>query len=161
MKKELTKRIIDGFSYAAAINVVVALICILVFKEEPLVPSYSAYFENKSMALLIQIILTGVISGTFAGGTILFEQAKLGLLLQSLLYFLLTTAVCIPITGFCWGLFVYKTSAIIFLCNYFATYFICWTVAYRSSVKEVREINRRIAEISGEENEQDEDKYSK
>lgn len=158
MKKELTKRIIDGFSYAVAINVVVALICILVFKEEPLVPSYSAYFENKSMALLIQIILTGVISGTFAGGTILFEQAKLGLLLQSLLYFLLTTAVCIPITGFCWGLFVYKTSAIIFLCNYFATYFICWTVAYRSSVKEVREINRRIAEISGEENEQDEDK---
>lgn len=158
MKKELTKRIIDGFSYAAAINVVIALICILVFKEEPLVPSYSAYFENKSMALLIQIILTGVISGTFAGGTILFEQAKLGLLLQSLLYFLLTTAVCIPITGFCWGLFVYKTSAIIFLCNYFATYFICWTVAYRNSVKEVREINRRIAEISGEENEQDEDK---
>lgn len=158
MKKELTKRIIDGFSYAAAINVVVALICILVFKEEPLVPSYSAYFENKSMALLIQIILTGVISGTFAGGTILFEQAKLGLLLQSLLYFLLTTAVCIPITGFCWGLFVYKTSAILFLCNYFATYFICWTVAYRSSVKEVREINRRIAEISGEENRQNEDK---
>ena len=158
MKKELTKRIIDGFSYAAAINVVVALICILVFKEEPLVPSYSAYFENKSMALLIQIILTGVISGTFAGGTILFEQAKLGLLLQSLLYFLLTTAVCIPITGFCWGLFVYKTSAIIFLCNYFATYFICWTVAYRSSVKEVREINRRIAEISGEESRKNEDK---
>lgn len=158
MKKELTKRIIDGFSYAAAINVVVALICILVFKEEPLVPSYSAYFENKSMALLIQIILTGVISGTFAGGTILFEQAKLGLLLQSLLYFLLTTAVCIPITGFCWGLFVYKTSAIIFLCNYIATYFICWTVAYRSSVKEVREINRRIAEISGEESRQNEDK---
>ena len=158
MKKELTKRIIDGFSYAAAINVVVALICILVFKEEPLVPSYSAYFENKSMALLIQIILTGVISGTFAGGTILFEQAKLGLLLQSLLYFLLTTAVCIPITGFCWGLFVYKTSALIFLCNYSATYFICWTVAYRSSVKEVREINRRIAEISGEESRQNEDK---
>ncbi len=158
MKKELTKRIIDGFSYAAAINVVVALICILVFRVEPLVPSYSAYFKNKSMALLIQIILTGVISGTFAGGTILFEQAKLGLLLQSLLYFLLTTAVCIPITGFCWGLFVYKTSAIIFLCNYFATYFICWTVAYRSSVKEVREINRRIAEISGEESRQNEDK---
>ena len=158
MKKELTKRIIDGFSYAAAINVVIALICILIFKVEPLVPSYSAYFENKSMALLVQIILTGVISGTFAGGTILFEQAKLGLFLQSLLYFLLTTAVCIPITGFCWGLFVYKTSALIFLCNYFATYFICWTVAYRSSVKEVREINRRIAEISGEENEQDEDK---
>ncbi len=158
MKKELTKRIIDGFSYAVAINVVVALICILVFKIEPLVPSYSAYFENKSMALLVQIILTGVISGTFAGGTILFEQAKLGLLLQSLLYFLLTTAVCIPITGFCWGLFVYKTSALIFLCNYSATYFICWTVAYCSSVKEVREINRRIAEISGEENEQDEDK---
>ena len=158
MKKELTKRIIGGFSYAVAINVVVALICILVFKIEPLVPSYSAYFENKSMALLVQIILTGVISGTFAGGTILFEQAKMGLLLQSLLYFLLTTAVCIPITGFCWGLFVYKTSAIIFLCNYFATYFICWTVAYRNSVKEVREINRRIAEISGEESEQDEDK---
>ncbi len=158
MKKELTKRIIDGFSYAVAINVVVALICILVFKIEPLVPSYSAYFENKSMALLVQIILTGVISGTFAGGTILFEQAKLGLLLQSLLYFLLTTAVCIPITGFCWGLFVYKTSAIIFLCNYFATYFICWTVAYRSSVKDVREINRRIAEISGEESRQNEDK---
>lgn len=88
----------------------------------------------------------------------MFEQAKMGLLLQSLLYFLLTTAVCIPITGFCWGLFVYKTSALIFLCNYSATYFICWTVAYRSSVKEVREINRRIAEISGEENEQDEDK---
>ena len=158
MKKELTKRIIDGFSYAAAINVVVALICILVFRVEPLVPSYSAYFKNKSMALLIQNILTGVISGTFAGGTILFEQAKQGLLLQSLLYFLLTTAVCIPITGFCWGLFVYKTSAIIFLCNYFATYFICWTVAYRSSVKEVREINRRIAEISGEESRQNEDK---
>ena len=158
MKKELTKRIIDGFSYAVAINVVVALICILVFKIEPLVPSYSAYFENKSMALLVQIILTGVISGTFAGGTVLFEQAKLGLLLQSLLYFLLTTAVCIPITGFCWGLLVYKPSAIIFLCNYFATYFICWTVAYRSSVKEVREINRRIAEISGEESRQNEDK---
>ena len=158
MKKELTKRIIDGFSYAVAINVVVALICILVFKIEPLVPSYSAYFENKSMALLVQIILTGVISGTFAGGTILFEQAKLGLLLQSLVYFLLTTAVCIPITGFCWGLFVYKTSALIFLCNYSATYFICWTVAYRSSVKEVREINRRIAEISGEESRQNEDK---
>ncbi len=158
MKKELTKRIIDGFSYAVAIYVVVALICILIFKIEPLVPSYSAYFENKSLALLVQIILTGVISGTFAGELFCLNRQNWAFLLQSLLYFLLTTAVCIPITGFCWGLFVYKTSALIFLCNYSATYFICWTVAYRSSVKEVREMNRRIAEISGEESRQNEDK---
>ncbi len=145
--KELISRVVSGFSYAVAINLIVFLVIMLITGNIPMVPGYLAYFENETMAMMVQLFLVGCLSAAFAGGTYLFELPRLGILMQSILFFVITSLVWIPIFGFCFGLFEYTPVLISFSCSYVGTYIICWIVAYKSSKKEVDKINSRLQEL--------------
>ena len=111
----------QGFAYAVAINLCVFFVIICATKHLPLVPTYRAYFTNDTFAMMLQLVLVGLMSAVFAAGTVIFEQSRIGLLWQSLLYFVVTSLVWIPISGFCFGLFVYKQTMISFLLSYIGT----------------------------------------
>ena len=140
----------QGFSYAAAINLCIFFVIVCATKHLPLVPTYRAYFTNDTFAMMLQLVLVGLLSAVFAGGTVIFEQSRIGLLWQSLLYFIVTSLVWIPISGFCFGLFVYKQTMISFLLSYIGTYIVCWFVAYRTNKKEVEAINLKLSQLRNE-----------
>lgn len=141
----------NGFAYAVAINLFVYFIMICIKGNLPLVPSYREYVGNDAFAIMLQLMLVGVMSAVFAGGTVIFDESRIGLLWQSLLYFIVTSIVWIPVFGFCFGLFVYRQTMISFSLSYIGTYVICWLVTYRTSRKEVETINMRLAELRIEE----------
>lgn len=140
----------NGFAYAVAINLLVYFTIGCITNNLPLVPSYREYVGNDAFAIMLQLMLVGVMSAVFAGGTVIFEESKIGLLLQSILYFIITSIVWIPVFGFCFGLFVYRQTMISFLLSYIGTYVICWLVTYRTSRREVETINLRLSELRSE-----------
>lgn len=140
----------NGFAYAVAINLLVYFTIGCITNNLPLVPSYREYVGNDAFAIMLQLMLVGVMSAVFAGGTVIFEESKIGLLLQSILYFIITSIVWIPVFGFCFGLFVYRQTMLSFLLSYIGTYVICWLVTYRTSRREVETINLRLSELRSE-----------
>ena len=140
----------NGFAYAVAINLFVYFTIVCITNNLPLVPSYREYVGNDAFAIMLQLMLVGVMSAVFAGGTVIFEESKIGLLLQSILYFVVTSIVWIPVFGFCFGLFVYRQTMISFSLSYIGTYVICWLVTYRTSRREVETINLRLSELRSE-----------
>lgn len=141
----------NGFAYAVAINLFVYFIIRSITGNLPLVPSYLEYVGNESFAIMLQLVLVGLMSAVFAGGTVIFDESRIGLLWQSLLYLIITSVVWIPVFGFCFGLFVYRQTMISFSLSYIGTYVICWLVTYRTSRKEVETINLRLAELRSDE----------
>lgn len=144
---KVLERAWNGFGYAVAINLLLYFIVTSITGNLPLVPSYRDYVGNDAFAIMLQLVLVGLMSAVFAGGTVIFDESKIGLLWQSFLYFFVTSIVWIPVFGFCFGLFVYRQTMISFLLSYIGTYVICWFVAYRTSRKEVEAINMRLAEL--------------
>ena len=144
---KVLERAWNGFGYAVAINLLLYFIVTSITGNLPLVPSYRDYVGNEAFAIMLQLVLVGLMSAVFAGGSVIFDESRIGLLWQSLLYLIITSVVWIPVFGFCFGLFVYRQTMISFSLSYIGTYVICWLVAYRTSRKEVEAINMRLAEL--------------
>lgn len=151
MIKKGIKQAVSGFCCAVAINTILWVIFMMVIGFVPLVPDYAARFESEAEAIVIQLMLVGLMSAVFSGGTVIMELPKLSLLTQSILYFVVTTIVWIPVGWFCFGLGIYKTTLISFGLSYLVSYIICWTIQYRICKRSVEEINDRLLQLRQEE----------
>lgn len=150
MIKNMIFRGINSFMYSVAITVVfyAAIIGLNLYGGKlPLLPEYMARFESPTMALLTQCLLVGVISAAFGFGSAIMEAEKIGLITQSILYFILTSAVWVPVACFCWGFHKYPGSMIGVTAGYLVSYFISWSVQYRICRKNIEEINQRLQEM--------------
>lgn len=150
MVKNALVRGLNSFAYSVLITVVIyALIMALGAHqgEMPLLPEYMAHFESPVTALLVQCLLVGVISAVFGAGAVIMEIERLGLITQSIIYFVVTTAVWIPVACFCWGFHKYLGSMIGVGASYLVSYFISWSVQYRICRKNIEEINQRLQEL--------------
>lgn len=150
MVKKMIFRGLNSFVYSVAITLVVYVVIIgldLHQGEMPLLPEYMAHFESPVMALLVQCILVGAISASFGFGSVIMESERLGLITQSIIYFVITTTVWIPVACFCWGIHKYTLSMIAVVASYFVSYFISWGIQYRICRKNIEEINQRLQEI--------------
>lgn len=154
MLKSGLSRAISGFCYAVAINLIIFVILILVLGRTPLLPEYIAKFDSEAMAILIELFLIGLMSAVLAGGTVIFTMEKIGLITQSIIYFILSSAVWIPVGCYCFGLNKYKQTMVSFTISYVGSYIICWIIQYRSCKKSIAQINQRLLEINQNKNEQ-------
>ena len=139
-------RMANGFCYSIAITAMVQLVVMGLTGESILLPEYAARFDNEMMAFGVELLLIGFISAMAAGGTVLLELKRPGLVIQSLLYFLLMLATWIPVACFLWGFHKYVTSFVSTLLSLIATYGICWGIQYRLCIRDVKEINKRLQE---------------
>lgn len=136
----------NGFCYSIAITAMVQLIVMLISGKSLLLPEYAARFENELAAYSVELLLVGVISAMASGGTVLLELKRPGLVVQSILYFLLMLATWIPVACFLWGFHKYVSSFVSTLLSIVVTYGICWGIQYRLCIRDVREINARLQE---------------
>lgn len=153
MLKRALYRGINSFMYAVSIyNLILLTVVSVMGKEEmiPLVPEFAAHFSNPYQAVFVQNVLIGLISAIFGAGSILMELERLSLLVQSILYFLITTAVWVPVGCFCWGLHQYPQTMLSMGISYAVTYAISWIIQYRLCKKNVEQINEKLAQLREE-----------
>ena len=151
MLKNALNRGVHGFIYAIATNVILALIIMILVNKPgfvPLVPDYAAHFDSEIVALLLQIVLIGLTSAAFGAGSVILEIERWSLLKQSIVYFIVTTAIWIPVSIFCWGVDKYKPAFISIICSYAASYIITWVIQFSLCKKSVASINQKLLQMN-------------
>ena len=144
--KNIILRMANGFCYSIAITALVQMFVLVVCQKPILLPEYAARFDNEVAAYTVELLLVGVISAVASGGTVLLELKRLGLVVQSILYFLLILVTWVPVACFLWGGHKYVASFVSTLLSIVVTYGICWGIQYRLCIRDVQEINERLQE---------------
>ncbi len=158
MLKRIFIRGINSFMYAIGIYVVIQTVVVAIVEAItgesgmiPVVPEFAAHFSNSYMAVYTQALLIGLTSAVFGAGSVILELERIGLLVQSVLYFVVTMAVWVPVGCICWGLHKYPTAMISVSLSYVISYSISWAVQYRQCRKNVEKINRKLSQLREEE----------
>lgn len=151
MIKNALMRGINSFIYATVINVLIALIMVAIVNNPdfvPLVPDYADRFESEIVALLLQIVLIGLTSAVFGAGSVILEIERWSLLKQSVIYYILTATVWIPVSIICWRIDKYTIAFISTICSYTISYIITWIVQYNLCKKSIAKINQKLNEMN-------------
>lgn len=151
MIKNILLRAANSFMYSVGISAILQML-LLTFVEglDPVLPEFGAHFPDMAQAVLAQCLLIGVGSAAFGAGSVIMELEKIGLIVQSVLYFVLTAAVWIPIACICWGIHKYSSALVTVLVSYMVSYAISWAVQLKICKKNVEEINARLSVINGQ-----------
>lgn len=146
----MLKRILTGFVYTAGIammcNLVIELLVrgITGFNYSPITPEYIAMFPSVTVAYSVDLLLYGVIGMAFSGFLFLYENERIGFVLQNIIYCVLTGMVWIPIITFLWQLWRYPEALIITILCFVGTDIIMMVVGYRITRKNIEEVNRAL-----------------
>ena len=114
----------------------------------PFAAEYLAKFPSDTIAVEVAILLYGVIGAAFAGMAFIYEENRIGFLVQNLIYFAGTSLVWVPIVTLIWQLHKHAQSLIGTLIGFAATYLIMSIVGYRITKEDVRQINRLLQQQS-------------
>ena len=108
-------------------------------------PDFLAVFPTPVLAAYVNVILYGLIGLTFASMRFVYELERIGFVLQSVIYFLVTSAVCVSITIVLWQLHKYPIGLICALTGYGITHVIIISIEYRRLKKDILLINEQCA----------------
>ncbi len=146
---ERLKRGMFSFACSAICGAVVNLLVEVIVRRatgiedfNPMSPEFVALFPSVSIAVEVNILLYGVIGFVFAMASVIYEKEQIGFIVQNILYVILTGCFWIPIMTLLWQLQRYPSALIGTLCGYAGSYVIISIVGYRSTKKNVEEINQ-------------------
>jgi len=149
--KEVLKRGFTSFALSSFAGLIVNLIIDIIMNARGLEgfssmsPDYVALFPSVTIAAYVNILLYGVIGATFALSTYIYEVERIGFIIQSIIYFVITSSVCVGITILLWQLHKYPAAFISTLAGYLATHIIMMVIEYRKLKADIKVIN----ELSG------------
>ncbi len=146
MHKDILIRIVGGFVIGVTLGLLVQFFVAMGIEQEGyawVVPEFQAFFPSEAMAIIAQILLTGLIGITFALAALLFEIARWGMLKQYIVHFAVTAIVWIPIVMTLW---MPKTMANMFslLASFLGTYVMTWLLQYKFSKRDIGQINAML-----------------
>ena len=108
-------------------------------------PAFAEHFPTTAMAAYANILLYGVIGATFAMMTVIYEFERIGFVIQSIIYFLVTGTVCILITILLWQLQKNPGALISTLIGYAVTHVIMITIQYKTLKRDIKDINTSLS----------------
>ena len=145
--KTVLKRSATSFCISAFAGIIVNLIIDAVVNASgregfiSMSPDYVRLFPTPVIAAYVNVLLYGLIGFTFAAMTFIFSCERIGLLLQNIIYFAVTSAVCVSITMILWQLQKYPAASICTLAGYAGTHVIMFIVEYKNLKKDITDIN--------------------
>ena len=142
--KNIVIQFLNGFCYSIAITLCVGLFVLVITGNPVMLPEFVERYESETIALLVQLLLVGGMSGVTAAGTVIFELKRPGILVQSVLFLILMLAAWIPVACYVWGFHKYIMSMVSTLASIVVTYGICWGIQYKLCSRDVKEINQRL-----------------
>lgn len=152
--KEVLKRGFTSFALSSFAGLIVNLIIDIIMNAilktgfNSMSPDYVALFPSVTIAAYVNILLYGVIGATFALAAYIYEVEKIGFIIQSIIYFVITSSVCVGITILLWQLHKYPSAFISTLAGYFATHVIMMVIEYRKLKADIKVINELSADES-------------
>ena len=150
--KEVLKRGFTSFALSSFAGLIVNLIIDIIMNARGLEgfssmsPDYVALFPSVTIAAYVNVLLYGVIGATFALSTYIYEVERIGFIIQSIIYFIITSSVCVGITILLWQLHKYPAAFISTLAGYLATHIIMMVIEYRKLKADIKVINELSAE---------------
>ncbi|MBR6257516.1 MAG: DUF3021 domain-containing protein [Lachnospiraceae bacterium] len=150
MLKETLKKGAISFAISAFCGLIINLIIDIVINAMgytgfcSISPDFLSLFPTTAMAAYVNLLLYGVIGATFSMMTFVYDLEKIGFAVQSIIYFVVTAAVCILITTLLWQLHRYPAALISTLSGYAVTHIIMFTVSYRRLKNDINEINTQL-----------------
>ena len=119
-------------------------------KTENLIKKYKDKTAVDGLSLSVNegelIALLGVIGATFALSAYIYEVEKIGFIIQSIIYFVITSSVCVGITILLWQLHKYPAAFFSTLAGYLATHVIMMVIEYRRLKADIKVINELSAD---------------
>ncbi len=109
-------------------------------------PDFMAFFPTPVLAAYINILLYGLIGATFAMMTFVYEMEKIGFVIQSIIYCIVTGGVCMLITILLWQLQRHPEAFISTLLGYLAAHVLMIVIQYRALKKDISMINTELEE---------------
>ena len=150
--KEVLKRGFTSFALSSFAGLIVNLIIDIIMNARGLEgfssmsPDYVALFPSVTIAAYVNVLLYGVIGATFALSVYIYEVERIGFIIQSIIYFVITSSVCVGITILLWQLHKYPAAFISTLAGYLATHIIMMVIEYRKLKADIKVINELSAE---------------
>ena len=150
--KEVLKRGFTSFALSSfaglIVNLIIDIIMSFVLKTDfhSMSPDYVSLFPSVTIAAYVNILLYGVIGATFSLAAYIYEIEKIGFIIQSIIYFFITSSVCVGITILLWQLHKYPAAFISTLAGYLATHVIMMVIEYRKLKADIKIINELSAE---------------
>lgn len=150
--KEVLKRGFTSFALSSFAGLIVNLIIDIIMNARGLEgfssmsPDYVALFPSVTIAAYVNVLLYGVIGATFALSVYIYEVERIGFIIQSIIYFIITSSVCVGITILLWQLHKYPAAFISTLAGYLATHIIMMVIEYRKLKADIKVINELSAE---------------
>lgn len=147
MLKEYLTRIAISFSISAFMGILINLIIDAVANATgsegfiSMSPQYVALFPTPVIAAYCNVLIYGLIGAVFSGATAIYEVERIGFVIQSLIYFLITAAASMGITVVLWQLHRYPAAFISTMAGYLATHIIMITIEYRKVKADIKAIN--------------------
>ena len=145
--KEVLKRGITSFVLSSFAGLLVNLIIDIIMNAKGMTgfnsmsPDYVALFPSVTIAAYINVFLYGIIGVTFALSALIYEVEKMGFLIQSIIYFVITSVISVGITMLLWQLHKYPAAFISTLAGYAVTYVIMTVIEYKKLKADIKVIN--------------------
>lgn len=146
----MIKRFVSSFMYtsffAMLSNLLIETVVRMVsgFDYSPITPEYIAMFPSVTIAYGVDLLLYGVLGMAFSGFLFIYEQDRIGFVVQSLLYCLCTGVVWIPIVTFLWQLWRYPEALICTVIGFALTNIVMIIVGYRTTKKSIAQVNEAL-----------------
>ena len=143
--KEVLKRGITSFVLSSFAGLLVNLIIDIIMNAKGMTgfnsmsPDYVALFPSVTIAAYINVFLYGIIGVTFALSALIYEVEKMGFLIQSIIYFVITSVVSVGML--LWQLHKYPAAFISTLSGYAVTYVIMTVIEYKRLKADIKVIN--------------------
>lgn len=147
MAKSILLRAANSFCYSIGITTVIYFIMLLVFGYVPMFPDYVLKFNDSTTALIVQLVLVGAMSASLGAGTVIMEIERLSLVVQSIIFFIFSSAVWVSVAVFCWGFGTYAPATISVSVSFVLSYVITWVIQYRICRKNVEQINEKLMSL--------------
>lgn len=144
------KRCIKTFIYSSFFGMLINLIIEIIvravsgFDYSPVTPEFIALFPSVSIAYAVDTLLYGFIGLTYALMLFVFGFDRIGFVIQSIIYYITTGIVCIPIIIFIWRLDKYPSALISTIIGFIVTDIIMTVVSYNITKKNIASINAVI-----------------
>ncbi len=104
-------------------------------------PDFRNLFPTPVMAAYVNLILYGAIGFTFSVMTFIYDVEKISFLLQSIIYFVVTSTVCMAITILLWQLHKHPGGFICTIAGYAGTHVIMFITEYKRLKRDIVRIN--------------------
>lgn len=136
-----------GFPIGIAIGQIISIIISLIWAKgyyNPYVPELVTAMGNEINAIILQTALCGLLGIGFSASSVIWEIEHWGLTKQTGIYFLIVSAIMMPIAYFTYWM---KHSLAGFL-SYFGTFalifVIVWAIQFTIGRKNIRKMNENL-----------------